>query len=205
MTDASLWSAALLLFLVMDPIGNVPIFLSALANVAPKRRVWVVLREMLIALVILIAFLFGGEFLLDLMGVSDPALEISGGILLFLIAIKMVFPARPIEGDTIEGEPLIVPLAVPMIAGPSAIATVLVILGRAPERWPEWFLALLIAWGASCVILVSAAKLSRRLGKRGLIALERLMGMIVVALGVEMIVRGIRALVDDMTITTVAG
>ena len=117
---------------------------------------------------------------------------------LFLIAIKMIFPPRPYEGDELSGEPLIVPLAVPMIAGPRAIATVLVILGRAPERWPEWFLALLIAWGASCLILVSAAHLSKRIGKRGLIALERLMGMIVVALGVEMIVRGIRTLVETI-------
>lgn len=196
----TVWSAALLLFLVMDPIGNVPIFVSVLGNVDAKRRARVALREMLIALAILLIFLFAGQFLLHLMGVSEPALEISGGILLFLIAIRMVFPTRHQQSDEDFGEePLIVPLAVPMVAGPSAIATVLVILGRAPERWPEWLSALLIAWAVSCIILVSAARLSRRLGRRGLIAMERLMGMIVVAIGVEMIVRGVKTLVESLS------
>ncbi len=200
MGEMTLWSAALLLFLVMDPVGNVPIFVSVLGNVEPARRGRIVFREMLIALAILLAFLFAGQFLLHLMGISEAALEIAGGILLFLIAIKMVFPQGHHQGfeDDFGGEPLIVPLAVPMVAGPSAIATVLVILGRDPGRWPEWLVSLLVAWSASCIILVSAAKLSRRLGKRGLIAMERLMGMIVVAIGVEMIVRGVRTLAGEL-------
>ena len=206
MGEMTLWSAALLLFLVMDPVGNVPIFVSVLSGVDPKRRARIVFREMLIALAILVIFLFGGPYLLQIMGVSKPALEIAGGLLLLLIAIRMVFPQRnQAWDDELSGEPLIVPLAVPMVAGPSALATVIVIFSSDPSRWQAWFLALLLAWAVSCVILVSAAKLSRKIGRRGLIALERLMGMIVVAIGVEMMVRGVRVFVNDIQTAAGAG
>jgi len=206
---ASVWSVAILLFLVMDPIGNAPVFVSALGRVEPRRRPRVVLREMLIALGILLVFLFGGPALLHLMGISGVALEIAGGIVLFVIAMKMVFPpsnqTSAFAEDAIGDEPFIVPLAVPFVAGPSSIATILVVLGDEPSRWPAWLLALVLAWSVSCAILLSAAKLSERLGRRGLLAIERLMGMVVVAIGVEMFVRGVRSLSAEIAATIAAG
>lgn len=185
-------SAALLLFLVIDPVGNIPMFLAALKDVAPDRRARVVAREAVIALVVLVAFLFGGRYLLDLMGISQPALTAGGGIILFLIAIRMIFPP-PRGGIEVEfsGEPLIVPLAIPYIAGPSAMASVLMIMSHDAHRWPAWLTAVVIAWAVSAVILIFAAKLSDKLGKRGITAVERLMGMILVAIAVQMIMQGV--------------
>jgi multiple antibiotic resistance protein len=195
-------SAAVLLFLVMDPFGNIPVFLSVLDPVAPERRRRVIARELLIALGFLLAFLFGGQHLLDAIGIGEASLTVAGGIILFLIALRMVFPppggAWAVDMEEGGEEPFLVPLAVPFVAGPSVLASVLFIMSSDPGRWPEWLVSLLLAWSVSCIILVSAAKLSRRLGKRGLIAMERLMGMIVVAIGVEMIVRGVRTLVGEL-------
>jgi MarC family membrane protein len=185
-------SAAILLFLVMDPIGNIPLFLSALQPVDPGRRLRIVAREMLIAYVFLVAFLFAGRPLLATLSISEPALTIAGGIVLFLIALKMVFPAaQGTLGERIVGEPFIVPLAIPYIAGPSALATVLLLTSREPERHLEWFLAISTAWLASAVILLLGAKLSDFLGEKGITAIERLMGMVLVASAVQMFLDGL--------------
>ena len=189
----SLLSAFVLLFLVMDAAGNVPLFLSALAPVAPARRRLVIVRELLIALAILVAFLFLGPQLLALLGVTEAGLAIAGGVILFLIALKMIFPQPGGFAEDVSGEPFIVPLAIPFVAGPSAMATVMLIMSGDPERWPVWLGALVLAWAASAAVLLLANRLSRRLGHRGLIAIERLMGMLLTALAVEMLLRGIRA------------
>jgi MarC family membrane protein len=190
----SVVSAALLLFVVIDPLGNVPMFLSALRPVDPARRRRVIVRELIIALAVLVFFLFAGRFLLDLFHVSEPSLSISGGVVLFLIALRMIFPAaddqRTGGGDP---EPFIVPLAVPYLAGPSAVASVMLLATREPERWPEWLLAVCAAWLASAVILYSGAAVSRFLGERGLIAIERLLGLLLTAVAVQMTLNGIRA------------
>lgn len=188
----SLASAAILLFFVMDPIGNVPLFLATLAPVDPSRRLRVVARELLVAYVLLVAFLFAGRPLLAVLGISEPALTIAGGILLFLIALRMVFPAEhgPL-GEHVEGEPFIVPLAVPYIAGPSALATVLLMTSREPDRHLAWLVAISAAWAASAAILLSGAKLAEFLGTRGLTAVERLMGMVLVASAVQMFLDGL--------------
>ena len=118
-------SAALLLFLVLDPFGNIPLFLAALSSVDPKRRRRVLARELLVALVVLVAFLFGGQFLLRAIHVSDSSLTVAGSILLFVIAMRMVFPPpRDVSEQEIDGEPFIVPLAIPFVAGPSAMASI---------------------------------------------------------------------------------
>lgn len=187
----TLVSAAVLLFLVLDPFGNVPFFLSALAGVEEGRRRRVVARELLVALAVLVAFLFTGQWLLRLLGIAEPSLTIAGGIILFLIALRMIFPARRLQEEELEGEPFIVPLAVPYVAGPSAMAAVLFIMNRDPGRWPEWLAALLLAWGATGAILFFASGLSRHLGKRGLVALERLMGMVLTTLAVQMFMTGV--------------
>lgn len=187
-------SAALLLFLVMDPIGNIPLFLVTLQNYGPDRQKRIIVRELLFALAALVFFLFGGHYLLKLLHISDSALTMAGGIILFMIAIKMIFPTTmsslPHDMD-LEGEPFIVPLAIPFIAGPSAMASVLFIVSRDSSRWPEWLTSIFLAWLASGLILFSANHLSDYLGKRGIIAMERLMGMILTAIAVEMIMNGI--------------
>jgi len=184
-------SAGILLFMVMDPFGNIPMFLSVLGGVAPERRQKVAARELLIALSVLVVFFLGGRPLLNLLQISQPSLYIAGGIILLLIAVRMIFVMpQEIFPGSLDGEPLIVPLAVPSVAGPSAVATVLIIRAQQPERWPEWLLALFGAWLATSVILLLASRLERILRKRGLIALQRLMGLILTTIAVEMFLTG---------------
>ncbi|CAN5119501.1 MarC family protein [soil metagenome] len=191
----TLLSAALLLFLVMDPFGNVPLFLSVLQPVAPERRRRVIARELLIALAFLLLFLFGGRYLLDAIDISEATLTVAGGVILFLIALRMVFPAAggsfaaDVEGA--EDEPLLVPLAIPFVAGPSALAAVLFIMSSDPTRWPEWLAAVVLAWGVTCAVLLLSVDLARILKRRGLVAIERLMGMVLTAIATKMVLTGI--------------
>lgn len=186
-------SAAVLLFLVLDPFGNVPLFLVYLKDLPPQRQRRIIVRELGIALGVLVLFLFGGRFLLTVLQISEPSLGIAGGLVLFLIAIHMIFSgAEEIFRGQYPGEPFIVPLAIPLIAGPSAMATVLLLMARQPDRWLEWLTALLVAWLASGIILLLSSPLSRLLGDRGLAALERLMGLLLTTVAVEMFVGGVR-------------
>ncbi|EXI76839.1 MAG TPA: MarC family protein [Candidatus Accumulibacter phosphatis] len=188
-------SATILLILITDPIGNIPIFANALRHVAPARRPWVILREVLIAFVLLLTFMFIGEAFLRLMNLSELSLQIGGGVILFLIALRMIFPPPGTDAGDATGEPLIVPLAVPAIAGPSALATVLLLVSQAPDRRLEWIGALCITMAVSAIILVLAERIQRVAGDRIVIALERLMGLVLVAMAIEMILRGIRTFV----------
>lgn len=194
-------SAATLLFLVMDPLGNIPVFLSVLDDVEPGRRTRVLIRELLLALVVLVAFLYAGQVMLGFLGLSEHSIRIAGGIILFLIALKMVFPVSRSAhtADEIQGEPLLVPLAIPMVAGPSAMAVVMLLATNDPSRMTEWLLALLAAWFISSIILISATSLKRYLGQRGLIAIERLMGMLLIAISVQMLLEGISAYVAELS------
>ncbi len=190
----TIFFAAVLLFLVMDPLGNIPFFLSALKSVEPDRHIRVVVRELVIALSILVLFLFLGQHLLDSLDISEPALTLSGGVILFLIALRMIFPtADKSMREDVVGEPFIVPLAIPYVAGPSALATELLLMSREPARWSEWLLALSLAWLVSSMIILAASRLQRILGEKGVIALERLMGMILVTVSIQMLLTGIRA------------
>lgn len=185
-------SAATLLFLVLDPFGNLPFFIAALEPVEKSRHFRIIVRELLIALAVLVVFLFAGRHILAVLGISEPALTAAGGAILFLIAIKMIFPPQGGHGEpATEGEPFIVPLAIPYVAGPSAMATVLLLSSREPTRMSEWLVALLAAWLASAVIISMSAFLGRRLGRKGMIAIERLMGMLLVAIATQMLMTGI--------------
>jgi multiple antibiotic resistance protein len=187
-------SAALILFFVMDPLGNLPVFSAVLSHVRPERRNAILARELLIALAFLILFLFVGGFVLDLMSINREAIRVGGGIVLFLIAIRMIFPPESgVFGETPDGEPLVFPLAVPLIAGPSALATVLLLVESMPDQ--QWALlgAVASAWTASAVVLLFSAALLRVVGRRGLLAVERLMGMLLVMLSVQMVLEGVRA------------
>src|SRR5712692_2160937 len=186
-------SAAMLLFLVMDPLGNIPFFITALKYVEPSRQKKVVARELLIALLALVFFLFAGRYILQLLSISEPALTIAGGVILFLIALRMIFPsAEKTLHEGIEGEPFVVPLAIPYVAGPSTLATELLLMSREPDRWPEWLLALFLAWFVSSVIIFFASGLRQYLGQKGLVALERLMGMVLTTVAIQMLLTGLR-------------
>lgn len=189
----SMLSAGFLLFLVMDPVGNIPLFLSILKELEPSSRRRVVLRELVIALGVLVFFLFLGRNLLVALQLSEPSLSIAGGIILFLISVRMIFSiSEGMFGRSPQGEPFIVPLAIPLVAGPSAMTMVLLLTTREPERWPEWLVALLLSWLASAVILMAADRFSRYLGEKVILALERLMGMILTIIAVEMFLSGVR-------------
>ncbi len=186
------FSAALLLFLVIDPIGNIPAFLSILTNVPAERRRKVLSRELLIALVTLILFLFFGKYVLTALQISQASLGAAGGIILFLIALRMIFPGpKGVMVEEVDGEPFIVPLAIPLIAGPAAMATLMLLMARDPRDWPRWLAALLLAWSASSIILMLADQLARLLGKRTIVAIERLMGLVLTAVAVQMLINGI--------------
>ncbi|MFT6269025.1 MAG: multiple antibiotic resistance protein [Alphaproteobacteria bacterium] len=187
-------SAATLLFLIMDPLGNLPIYMSVLKSIDPKRRMWVIFRELSIALLILFIFLFSGRSLLSFLQVEQETVSIAGGIILFIIAIKMIFPKPGGVMNLPEGEePLIVPLAVPMVAGPSTMAALILLANQQPDKMMEWSLALLLAWGLTAVILLMSGPFHRLLTDKGLRAIERLMGMILVMIAIQMLLNGISA------------
>lgn len=185
-------SAFITLLFVMDPLGNIPVFLAILKDVDEKRRQWILARELLIALLVLLVFLWGGETVLNLLGLRQESISIAGAIILFLIAVRMIFPSPyGLMGETPEGEPFIVPLAIPMVAGPSALAISMLMVTSDPSRMFDWTLALIGAWAATAVILMCAPLLLKALGNRGLIAVERLMGMILVIISVQMFFDGV--------------
>lgn len=186
-----MFSIVLTLFLIMDPLGNIPLFLSALKDVKPERRTKVLVREVLLAFAVLLLFLFLGKYLLQLLSLQQETISIAGGIILFLIALRMIFPPeRGVLTDQPEGEPFIVPLAIPLIAGPSILAALL-LLQSGPNTTLELLTALTIAWAISAVILLSSTLLYRLLKERGLIAIERLMGMLLVMIAVQMFMNGV--------------
>jgi len=185
-------SAALLLFLILDPLGNIPVFLSLLRGMPARRQRIVLARELLIALAVLMLFLWCGKYALEAMHLRQESVAIAGGIVLFLIGIRMIFPPpEGLMGELPDGEPFIVPMAIPMVAGPSGMAAVMLMGSQEPQRMGAWSLALLLAWAATAMILFSATLLYKHLGARVLIAIERLMGMLLVAISVQMLLDGV--------------
>jgi MarC family membrane protein len=197
--DLPFVSAVVILVLVMDPIGNIPLFVSLLARVEAQRRLRVIARECAIALLVLVMFVLFGPALLGVLGISDSSLTIAGGVILFLVSLRMVFRhPEGLFGDAEGGEPYIVPLAIPALAGPAAIATVVLQVSRAPERLLDWIAAVAVSMLVTLVVLLAADRIARLLGERTLMALERLMGLVLTAIAVEMLLRGIRAFVTQL-------
>jgi len=186
------YSTAITLLLVMDPLGNIPIFVTTLRSVPAKRQRRVILRESLIALAILSFFLFFGQYVLEGMHISQPALAISGGIILFLVAIRMIFPHETEEKQRPTPEPFIVPLAVPLFAGPATMTMVMLMASQYPDGLVHLFFALFVAWFITTAILISADLFRKLLGERGLLAAERLMGMVLTTLAVQMFLTGVK-------------
>ena len=186
-------AAIFLLIIIMDPIGNVPVFLSILKNIPLERRKKIIIRELIIAFTILLFFMFIGRYLLQLLQIEQSSLGIAGGIILFIIAIRMIFPGtKPMFTHNEEAEPLVVPLAIPMLAGPSAIAAVILLMAQEPSRWIEWIFVVFVASLISGIILISSEALGSKLGNRALIAIERLMGIFLIMVSVDFILDGIK-------------
>ena len=190
-------SATILLLLITDPLGNIPIFVNSLRAVPPERRARVIVREVLIAFGLLLAFMFAGQSFLKALSLSDVSLQIGGAVVLFLIALRMIFPPPPQDTPVPVAEPLIVPLAIPALAGPSAMATVLLLVSQAPERRMEWVAALTVTMLVCAVVLLLAERLQRLVGLRVVSAFERLMGLILVSISVEMLIRGLKSLAQS--------
>ncbi len=192
--DHTFLSALVLLLLVLDPFGSLPIFIAVMKGVAPERRSRVAIREVLIASSVLLAFMFGGQSFLTLMRLSERSLEVAGGVILLIIAVRMIFASggEVYASDGTGREPLIFPLAVPLLAGPSAMATVLLLASRQPERMLEWVGALAVAMLVSGTVLLAADRIRRLLGSSMVAAVEKLMGLVLTAIAVEMILAGLK-------------
>jgi multiple antibiotic resistance protein len=186
------WSAAITLFLIMDPLGNLPVFMSVLKTIEPKRRKIVLARELLFSLIIMFTFLFSGQVVLDFLNVRQESVSIAGGIILFLIGLRMIFPQPGgVTGLTSGEEPFIVPLAIPMVAGPSVLAALILLANQDHSRMLDWSMALGAAWLGTATILMLSSTFHRVLGERGLTAIERLMGMILIMISIQMLLDGI--------------
>jgi len=189
-------SAIVILLLVTDPFGNVPLVNAMLAGVPARRRRAVIVRECAIATAILAVFMMGGQAILDLMHLSETSLSIAGGVILFMIAIRMAFGETDSAfGPTGAGEPFIVPLAIPLIAGPSALATIMLMATREPQNMGMWAAALAVTMTIVTIVLLLGQRLQRWLGDRAMQAIERLMGLVLTAIAVEMLLTGIRQFV----------
>jgi multiple antibiotic resistance protein len=190
----SIWSVAVLLFFMMDPLGNIPLMLSVLKGIDPKRQRMIIARELIIALFILLIFLFAGKSLLNFLHLEQEAVTISGGIILLIIGLRLIFPrAEGVMGHQPDGEPFLVPIAIPMIAGPSVLAMLILITQSSSRPLINWLPPLIIAWALAAVILMAAPFLLRILKEKGLKAMERLMGMILVMMAVQMLINGFKA------------
>ena len=189
-----IWSDALILLFVIDPFGNMPLLLALLKDMPRKRQLKIIFREMLIGLALMVLFLFFGRPFLLLFNLETGAIRIVGGIIFFVIGIKMVFPGSDTAITASDPDPFIVPIAVPFIAGPSALATLILIGENSQGGRVEVLGSLFIAWALSSALLLLSPAIYRLLGKKGLTAMERLMGMLLLMLSVQMFVDGIRSL-----------
>jgi MarC family membrane protein len=191
--DHSFASALVLLLLVLDPFGSLPIFISVLKGVAPERRARVAVRETLIAFAVLLAFMLAGQGFLNLMRLSERSLEVAGGVILLIISIRMIFSGgAEVYASDSQREPLIFPLAVPLLAGPSAMATVLLLASRQPDRMLHWVGALTLAMALSGLVLLTSDRIRRWLGSSMVSAIEKLMGLVLTAIAVEMVLAGLK-------------
>ena len=191
--NSSIFSMAFTLFLLMDPIGNIPIYLSVLQDIKPSKRISIILRESSIALAIILLFTLIGNPLLDALSIQRPTLFVAGGVILFLMAIHMIFPGNSSLSEKFnpdKSEPLIFPLAVPLVAGPAILAMVMVYASRQIHMF-SIIISIFLAWIASTFILLSSTVMQKILSEKGVKALERLMGLILILLSVQMIFNGV--------------
>ncbi|WP_077037473.1 MarC family protein [Pelomonas sp. KK5] len=192
--DHTFLSAFILLLLVLDPLGSLPLFISIMSEVRPERRTRVAIREVGIAFLVLMAFMFGGGSFLEVMHLSERSLEVAGGVILAIIATRMIFGGAGESAYGLEPgrEPFIFPLAIPLFAGPSAMATVLLLASRQPERMWSWIVALTAAMAVCVIVLLLASRIRKLLGDSVISAFEKLMGLVLTAVAVEMVLAGLK-------------
>lgn len=191
------------LLLVMDPPGNAPVVQGLMQHIEPRRRMRIMVREMFIVLGLLLLFFFLGEEILKWLGLSNGSLNLTGGIMLFLIAVGMVFPTVPSRTrstDPVGEEPFIVPIAMPLIVGPAVISLVMMQAAMAyyGNMLAEGIIAMLLAWFASSVLMLFSGKILDCLGEKGTVALTRLMGTILVMIAVQMLLNGITEYIKSL-------
>ncbi len=188
-----IFAVAVTMLLILDPLGNLPIFVSILRRIPPERRRIVLIRELLFSLIILMVFLFLGEHILSFLSIDQDTVSISGGIILFIIGLRMIFPTNgDITGMPEGQEPFIVPMAIPLIAGPSILAVMILVSQQYPGEMGSLVISVLIAWGITSVVLFSYKFCIRVFGERGLTAMERLMGMMLLMISVQMFINGLK-------------
>jgi len=191
-------SAVITLTLVMDPLGNIPLFILVLKNVKEDRRKRIIIRELFIALGLMLFFLLFGKWIVRFFSLDVISLSISGGIVLFLIALSMIFPSKENSIVDAKEEPFIVPLAIPLVSGPSVLSMILIYNMKDPGNIPLWVLIILIAWIINVLILLMSSMIADFLGEKGMNAIERLMGMVLITIAVGMILGGIKQFFFEM-------
>lgn len=184
---------AVSLFFVLDPIGNVPIIATILKNKEGRKKQWIIFRESFFALLLMVIFLFFGPVILKYMGIDQSSMDMAGGVVLFLIALRMSFPTKDSEDEhtNLNIDPFFVPIAIPLIAGPGVLGMVM-LTARLTNNTVWSFVSLLIAWAASTIILLCSGGISRIMGVRGMMAVQRLMGLALTAMSVHMFMIGFK-------------
>ncbi len=187
----TLLSISLVLILIMDPIGNLSCFLSMVQKIDPKKQRWIIGREMLIALAFMLGFNYLGEIIFDFLDISETAVRLTSGVILFLVAIKVLFPAPDsLRANLPQGEPFIFPLAIPLVAGPALLATIM-LYAHLELTQSVMLEAIFIAWLFSVLIFFFACPIKKVLGENGLMACERLIGMVLVLIAVQRLLEGV--------------
>lgn len=187
----TIFSISLVLFLIMDPIGNISSFLKMVDGIDPKRQRMILLREMLIALLVMVIFNYIGEGIYDLLQISDPAVRLSSGVILFLIAVQILFPnLTGIRENLPKEEPFIIPFAIPLIAGPSVLATIM-LYAHMEQSQPVMLISILCAWVAALLVMIVSRPLYKVMGDNGLMACEKLMGMVLVLIAIQRFLDGV--------------
>lgn len=194
-------SAIILLIVITDPLGNAPLFIAALKRVSPERRFALILRECAVAFAVLLVFLLFGRQILGLLHLRPETLKVAGGVILLLIAINMIFPGSGAQmgGDAEDGEPFIVPIAIPLIAGPSAMVTAILIGASDPSRMLEWVGALAVSIFVTFVVFLASTRLEKALGRHVMAAVERLMGLVLTAVAVDMLLTGVASYIGRLS------
>jgi MarC family membrane protein len=192
-------SATILLIVITDPLGNIPLFILNMRKVKKERRFLVIVRECIVAFVVLLAFMLFGRQMLSLFLLSEETLKIAGGVILFLIAINMIFPGTgaAVGMDGVADEPFIVPIAIPLISGPSAMVTAMLVAGSNPARMLEWILALAVTIAATFIVFLASNKIRDALGDQAISAVEKLMGLVLTAMSIEMLLSGVAAYIKQ--------
>jgi MarC family membrane protein len=192
-------SATILLIVITDPLGNIPLFISNMRRVKKERRLKVIVRECAVAFAVLLLFMLFGRQMLSLLRLSEETLRIAGGVILFLIALNMIFPGTgaAVGQDGVADEPFIVPIAIPLISGPSAMVTVMLIAGSNPHRILEWVFALAITIAVTFLVFLASNKIKEILGDQAISAIEKLMGLVLTAMSIEMLLGGVASYIKQ--------